>query len=81
MGDCGIAVDSDRHLPSRAYCDDLAADENQNTNWLKGTLLIVVTICGENKVERLQTIANRIRERFGLPNLTIQDVIVCTDET
>jgi hypothetical protein len=77
-GDVGVAMDSDRHVPSYMYCDDSNADEHKNSYALQETLLIVVTICGEDKEEQLQNIVARIRERFSIPNPSIEQVIVCT---
>jgi hypothetical protein len=79
-GDIGAAMDSDRRVPSRMYCDDFNADEHTNSYALKETLLIVVTICGADKKEQLQNIAARIRDRFRIPNRRIEEVIVCTGE-
>ena len=79
-GDVGVAMDSDRHVPSRMYCDDSNADENKNSYMLQETLLLVVTICGAEKKEQLRNIAARICERFSVPNRRIEEVIVCTGE-
>jgi hypothetical protein len=80
-GDVGVAIDSDRHVPSNVYCDDQNADEKKNSYFLHETLLIVVTICGADRREQLQNITVRMRERFNVPNGRIEESILCTGES
>ena len=73
----GFAADSDRHVPSNKYC----SPTDDHNYYLKQTLLVIVTICGSAKADRLQTKLKRIRERFHLPSPEVRDVLVCAGDT